>query len=164
MERIHVSLTPLNTRDAAIFLASALLVSHGVRRDSTAVVKLSRPRSWLLARGDSVRHLRPDVDSAEGWIRAVTSGKSRLGGVLVEGLDLEGLIRGCYRLCFHSQAHALLFPWSAPRDCIAILYAKETLERPGCDGEAPTGPIPLPLLPAVGNVIVDRAVAGKGIV
>ncbi|MCE4612468.1 MAG: hypothetical protein F7C07_01355 [Desulfurococcales archaeon] len=139
-------------------------MSHGVRRDSTAIALLSKPRMWLVARGDSVRHLRPDIDSAEGWIRAVALGKRHLGGETLVEISLDEITRSCYKLCFRSHTRALHVPVGSLPSCIALLYSQETLENSSCDGKAPTGPVPLPLMPAIGNILVDRIAAGYRLV
>lgn len=74
--RLHVYLDPEDELDVAKFFAGSLLLSHGIRRDTVAVVRFKG--LWLIARGDKVRHLRPDEETLEGWIKAVLRG-SNLG-------------------------------------------------------------------------------------
>ncbi len=70
---VHVLSFESRPRDLAIFLTSALLLSHGIRRDAVAILKLRS--EWLCVPGSTVRHLRPDFDSAVGWIRAIIRSK-----------------------------------------------------------------------------------------
>ena len=79
--RLHVLPDPKSAWEAAAFIASSLLLSHGIRRDTAALVRVGG--KWILAEGARVRQLRPDADSAEGWVRAVLRGK-RLGAQLLE--------------------------------------------------------------------------------
>ncbi len=62
-----------NIEDAAKFLVYSLLISHGIRRDVLAEVKLGE--KWIIAPGNRIRHLRPDADTSEGWIKAVLRGR-----------------------------------------------------------------------------------------
>jgi len=79
--RIHLWLDCGDILDAARFIAGALLLSHSVRRDSVAAVRVGG--RWVIVYGDRVRHLRPDEESLEGWIRAVMRGKGgKLGAVV----------------------------------------------------------------------------------
>ncbi len=80
-DRVYIYPRPRNYYDAAMFLVNSLLISHGIRRDALAIVRVGS--RWVLAPGASVRHLRPDADTAIGWVRAVLRGK-RLGAT-VEG-------------------------------------------------------------------------------
>ncbi|MDM7274781.1 MAG: hypothetical protein P3X22_001465 [Thermoprotei archaeon] len=103
--RHHIYLSPEDPLDAARFIANALLLSHGIRRDTAASAKVGG--LWITVHGSEVKHLRPDEESLEGWIRAVLRGGGsklgvrvsreppRVGGAAcfsVEGSDfLEGL-------------------------------------------------------------------------
>ncbi len=69
IKRVHVLMDVKSLGDIAVFLTSSLLLSHGIRRDVVSVIKLKN--SWLCVPGFRVRHLRPDFDSALGWVRAV---------------------------------------------------------------------------------------------
>ncbi|MCS7106583.1 MAG: hypothetical protein NZ902_00500 [Acidilobaceae archaeon] len=78
--RVHILPRPRDWREAGRFIANALLLSHGVRRDAEAFVGLEG--GWLRARGDRVRHLRPDEESLRGWLAAAVRG-SRVGAEVV---------------------------------------------------------------------------------
>jgi len=158
-ERIHVSLDPLGAREAAVFVSSALLVSHGVRGDSTAIARLSKPRAWLLVSGKRVRHLRPDMDSSLGWVRAVITGNRRLGGAILSDLDL-GAFRDCEAICFHGAARALAIPLGSLRECVLLAYSSGSPVSVGCRAEYPLGPLPVHLGPVIGNVLLDRFSSG----
>ncbi|MEM1873046.1 MAG: hypothetical protein QXS85_01325 [Acidilobaceae archaeon] len=81
--RAHVYTTPASALDSARFIAASLLVSHGLRPYALAAARVGD--RWVIARGDRVRHLRPDEDSLEGWIRAVLRG-SPLGALVAPAL------------------------------------------------------------------------------
>jgi len=116
--RLHV-LPQAGISEAARFITGALLLSHGARRDTAALVRVGD--SWILARGGGIRHLRPDADTAEGWVRAVLRG-ARLGGevmsrppppvgriILVSGgsgRGLAGLSSPPATLCYGSCPYA----------------------------------------------------------
>jgi len=78
--RLHI-LGDATPTEAALFLVSSLLVSHGIRGNTAAAVRLGK--RWVIARGDRIRHLRPDLDTAEGWVRAALRGRS-VGAILSE--------------------------------------------------------------------------------
>ncbi len=81
-KRIHIYPNPLNINDAALFLVYSLLISNNIRRDTITEVRIGK--TWIIAYGDKIRHLRPDADTSEGWIRAVLRSK-RLGASLETG-------------------------------------------------------------------------------
>ncbi len=79
--RHHIYPAPEDPLDAARFTANALLLSHGIRRDTVASVKIGD--LWITVYGSKVKHLRPDEESLEGWIRTVLRGRgSRLGAMV----------------------------------------------------------------------------------
>ncbi len=80
-KRILLYPDPRNTYDTARFLVYSLLISNNARRDTLAQVRVGA--KWIIAPGDKIRHLRPDADTSEGWVRAVLRGK-RLGALLSE--------------------------------------------------------------------------------
>ncbi|MCE4602631.1 MAG: hypothetical protein F7C08_00465 [Desulfurococcales archaeon] len=84
MKRIHISADIMTAEEAGLFLVSALLVSHGVRIDTEAWVRVGDV--WLVARGNNIRQLRPDPVSADAWVRAaIYKGRaSRLGVKLLK--------------------------------------------------------------------------------
>ena len=79
--RLLVHPSPAGITEAARFLAASLLISHSIRRDTVAAIRVGG--KWIIASGARVRHLRPDADTAEGWVRAVLRG-AMLGGVVSE--------------------------------------------------------------------------------
>ena len=85
-KRVHILLTPQSLEHVATFLVSSLLLSHGIRKDTVSIVKLSK--LWLCAPGSSLRHLRPDLDSSVGWVKAVLRNRKRevLGSVKLRDL------------------------------------------------------------------------------
>ncbi|MCE4619512.1 MAG: hypothetical protein F7C33_00645 [Desulfurococcales archaeon] len=80
-KRVLLYSDPRNTYDAARFLVYSLLISNNARRDTLAQVRVGA--KWIIAPGDKIRHLRPDADTSEGWVRAVLRGK-KLGALLSE--------------------------------------------------------------------------------
>jgi len=80
-KRVLLYPDPRNTYDAARFLVYSLLISNNARRDTLAQVRVGS--KWIIAPGDKIRHLRPDADTSEGWVRAVLRGR-KLGAVLSE--------------------------------------------------------------------------------
>ncbi len=117
--RIHVYTNPESLLDAAKFIAGALLLSHGIRRDTVAVVKLRDV--WLIALGDKVRHLRPDEETLEGWIKAVLRG-ARLGVIVAR---TKPAYTG-YRICLNTMGPPLLEILRTPkRDAYTVFYSNE---------------------------------------
>ena len=152
--RLHVLPTPRSTWEAAAFIASSLLLSHGIRRDAAALVRVGG--KWILAEGSRVRQLRPDADSAEGWVRAVLRGR-RLGALVLEEpppprgrvvLLREGAPGGlgglpgapvtvCYSGCPYEPERELGAPGWPPYRLAAvvnIVLDRMELGVPGCPG------------------------------
>ncbi len=148
--RIHVLPGPVTVRDAASFLASALLVSNAVRRRSVAAVEVG-DGLWLYVAGDVVRHLRPDADTAEGWVRAVLRGKKGLGGRIASAPP--SLPEGYLTVSVDSGPGGCRIVRS---NGYYIVYA------PGLGAGPRLGMAGLPpwLAPAVVNVVIDRLEAG----
>ena len=65
----------------------ALLISNGIRKDTVAIVNVRG--KWIIAPGDKLRHLRPDADTSEGWVKAVLRGRP-LGAVVMDHLIEAG--------------------------------------------------------------------------
>ena len=87
-ERIHVLPTCRNLREIARFLVMSLLISNGIRRNTLSIVRVGS--RWIVAPGDKIRHLRPDADTSEGWIKAVLRGKN-LGAVVIPEIEYLGV-------------------------------------------------------------------------
>jgi len=146
--RLHVLPSPGSRYEAARFIASALLLSHSIRVNAIAAVRVGG--TWVVAAGGRVRHLRPDADTAEGWLRAVLRG-SRLGAELRDDppepvgrriLLLPGSPRGLARL---------------PGEPVTICYGS----CPYVDFEEVEGPAwPSWSLAEAANIIVDRVSVG----
>ena len=141
--------------DASMFLVNGLLISHGIRRDTTAIVELSG--RWIIAPGSRIRHLRPDQGTRTGWIKhvlrkggglgaAVTTTRPReLGEELVcvgpgGSVSLEDALAGCRSSC------RVAYNWPWPGDCVITA-------DPGMSVEPY-------MLPALVNIILDRIWAG----
>ncbi|AGK61950.1 hypothetical protein Asulf_01984 [Archaeoglobus sulfaticallidus PM70-1] len=59
------------------FIAQSLLVSHGVRKDSTAIaVLLGGPQKSLKFKGDSIKYMSPDERNVAGLIRKALKAKA----------------------------------------------------------------------------------------
>jgi hypothetical protein len=88
--RIHYYPNPQNIEEAALFLTSSLLLSHGIRRDTVSIICF-RNKTIVLP-GDRARHLRPDMESAKGWIKAVLFKRRNLGATVYrECINIQGL-------------------------------------------------------------------------
>ena len=150
--RVHVLPSWPGVYEAGVFIASSLLVSHGVRRDSAALV--ARGDYWLVARGDRVRHLRPDADSLEGWVRAVLRGRPLGASVCPRGSLAP---RITLRVCT-SGGDVLGIGEALAR--AKPPYVLEYREVGGCDASLGASWMPLHLAPAVVNVVIDRVLGG----
>ena len=85
--RIHIYPKPRSIREASRFLAMSLLISNGIRKNTVSVTRLEG--KWIIAPGDRLRHLRPDADTSEGWVKAVLRGK-RLGAAVLDSIQVPG--------------------------------------------------------------------------
>lgn len=73
--------------DAASILASGLLLSNGIRRDSrVCLVRRWDGYEWLCVEGSRVRNLRPDLESARGLVRAFLGGRGKDAARVGRGL------------------------------------------------------------------------------
>jgi len=73
--------------DAASILASGLLLSNNIRRDTrVCLVRRWEGYEWLCVEGSRVRNLRPDLESARGLVRAFLKGRGRDAAKLGGGL------------------------------------------------------------------------------
>ena len=112
--RIHIYINPEDELDVAKFIAGALLLSHGVRRDTAVVTRLKG--YWLIALGDRVRHLRPDEETLEGWIKAVLRG-AKLGVILAKN---KPIYKG-FNICLNHEGPPLLEMLRMPRREVYIV-------------------------------------------
>lgn len=153
MKRIHITPDNLTIEEASLFIVSSLLVSHGIRREAEAWVKVGD--SWVVARGSKIRQLRPDPVSAEAWLRAVVyRGKTeRLGAEVLKDIEPPP------GLCVSGEGEVPVeevigSDLRSGRD-VVLWYGK------GCR-EASLG-IPILrvwMMPALTNILVDRVMAG----
>ncbi|MCX8196609.1 MAG: hypothetical protein N3F67_06025 [Acidilobaceae archaeon] len=125
--RVHIYPDPPHPSEAARFIANALLLSYGVRTEAEAYVRVGD--SWLRARGDRVRQLRPDEESLRGWMRAALRGG--VGAELLKELPYRQAV------CLSLEGEDLLsvlrryppvFSYGEGVECIA--RAKIPLPRP----------------------------------
>ena len=152
--RIHVLPGPVDLDEAASFLVSSLLLSHGIRRNTVAIVELDI--GLLAAPGWSLRQLRPDLETATGWVRAVLyKGKARgLGALILRGIRSGDILQTAASLGFQAirtcSGHPQLAGWELGGKAI-IVHG----EGPGgrCWLSAPCRP---PCRAAVSNIILDR--------
>ncbi|MEB2836062.1 MAG: hypothetical protein GSR80_000074 [Desulfurococcales archaeon] len=164
--RIYVLPIGVDIQTMAAFIVNSLLVSHGIRPDAAAFLRLRR--GWLWVPGSGIRHLRPDADSSEGWVRAVLRGRSLGARIVGDPAELQILPEGA--LCIETVADvgATLCRGSlagARHVVVTYVWASkswgepplpiECLER--CQLKLAT---PLALSPAVVNIILDRVEAG----
>ncbi len=159
-KRLHILPTKLDAEALAVFLVSALLVSHGVRRDTLVAANLGN--IWLWIPGDKIRYLGPDIDTATGWIRAVLRGKKGLGaqfkgvGPLCEGARKIYFIRNYLKIIINESV--------ARSDRYCIYYYNEVdgvnLGKEGVDAIVGLMGAPMSLAPAIANIILDRSEAG----
>ena len=128
--RIHIYINPEDELEAAKFIAGALLLSHGVRRDTVAVTRLRG--FWLIALGEKVRHLRPDEETLEGWMKAVLRG-AKLGVILAK----DKPIYTGFKICLNLEGPPLLEMLRMPkREVYVVIYSKvencdSTYRKPG---------------------------------
>jgi len=161
LERVHILPRPKSTREASTFIVNSLLLSHGIRSDATAIVRIGD--AWIVAPGASLRHLRPDSDSAEGWLRAVLRGR-RLGAFKLG--CLEDVLKDASPACIYYGRESLLAVEALERLAQAggrlhIMY----LHGPDEDVEVHCSllealPLPPYLAVAVVNIMLDRVQVG----
>ena len=144
--RLHVLARPSPIGEAARFIASALLVSHGIRRDTMAVVLLESGE-WIVVRGWEARHLRPDIDSAIGYVRAVLRG-ARLGGEVVE--EPPGSVGVCRAVGGEGEFLHRVLPLNPPA---TFYYGVGSVE--GCRGAWAPGWLAPGFAPALVNALLD---------
>lgn len=165
--RVHISRSNLKVDEAAVFVTSALLVSHGVRTDALAVVRVGG--KWVWAPGDRVRYLGPDIDTARGWIKAILRGKKGLGGFLggepaCSAGDASIVITYVFDSIYGVRLSKEFYEGS--RHCFYYYKTPPVAEVPSSRDAGGQSNIvglsggPLSLGPAIANILVDRAEAG----
>ena len=102
----------------------ALLISNGIRKDAMATVNVKG--KWIIAPGDKLRHLRPDADTSEGWVKAVLRGRPLVALVMDHPIKAGNVI-----LLHHSGGRAgnlsRLFDLSLP---LAFCYTNSLAACP----------------------------------
>lgn len=78
---VGLGVEPRCSGELTSIISSALLLSHGIRRNVKLYVLFSK--GYLYIDGRSVRNLRPDYESMCGLIHAALRGKTRYGVVYV---------------------------------------------------------------------------------
>jgi tRNA pseudouridine-54 N-methylase len=148
---VHVLLGRHKTWVIASFLSSALLISHGVRRDMEAVFQSGS--RVVVVKGSKVRHLRPDQDSGEGYVRAVERGKAeQLGAEIREEYTVE---TPCLNITQFDGKDIFTIDLSQYK---SFVYG-ERLEY--CDTGYLGAEVPVNLMPAAVNIILDRIRASR---
>lgn len=166
--RLHVNPDPLSINEAAAFVVSALLLSHGVRRD--ALVILNVGGRFIYAPGARIRHLRPDLDTAEGWIRAVLRGKP-LGAFAADSLVIPAnkpysFCVGCCPGTMKASTTASRGILAASSGAVLAIYTGKPCSRSlkllsGCPLSVNVElPVSLHVMPAIINIELDRLTAG----
>jgi hypothetical protein len=144
--RVHVLLGRHKPRITAGFLVSSLLISHGVRSDATAVFQYAD--KYVLVDGSRVRHLRPDQDSAEGYVNAVLHGKAGyLGATITDSLPLE---EPCLNITPRTGVDVFTLDL---RRYKSFIYGGSLRE---CETGFIGSDLPVHVLPAVVNILIDR--------
>ncbi len=160
--RIHVAPEPLEPGEAGLFIAASLLLSHGVRPCTLALVRLRG--AWIAAPSWSIRQFRPDEDSRAGWVKAVLRGK-KLGAHVAppaaspeEVLEAIGVKPAAATRCVAARPptrpEALEAAARALLEGLPLAYTAR-----GCSRE-PTLGAPPTIAPAIVNIAVDRLQAG----
>lgn len=135
----------------------SLLISNGIRRDTASIVGVGG--KWIIAPGDRVRHLRPDADTSEGWVRAVLRGK-RLGAILLEEPPiLDGVTVLLHEGEVEGGELSTLYDASTP---IVLCYTSSSVED--CSGRV-EGIIRVPdwgywRTAIIANIILDNSGGG----
>ncbi|MCE4628045.1 MAG: hypothetical protein F7C34_02715 [Desulfurococcales archaeon] len=108
----------------------------------------------LVAPGSRLRQLRPDQESAEGWVRAVLRGKARgLGAIIASPREAALALRGATILTTCNGTASRPGPASLKHP-LSIIHSTGTGR---CWLHAPCGPS---CRAALANIVVDRLLAG----
>ena len=151
--RRHILADPASLGEIARFLVNTLLLSHSIRRDTVAIALVGD--RVLVAPGSTLRQLRPDQESAEGWLRAVLRGKARGLGAFLESADVldralsdATLISTCEGDPRPPKPHSLEHP-------VNILHGPSNPRK--CWLSAPCKPA---CRAALANIVLDRIQRG----
>ena len=152
MKRIHVAADRLTEEEAGLFLVSSLLVSHGVRTDTEAWVRIGR--TWIVASGSSIRQLRPDPVSAEAWVKAVAyKGKASRLGARLAGQNQAPPTGPCVGPRGRTSLKDIV---GAGQGSTIVLWYGEECSDAGLQMDR----LRVWLMPALANIIIDRIEAG----
>ncbi|MEB3780904.1 MAG: hypothetical protein GSR85_11870 [Desulfurococcales archaeon] len=154
MRRIHILLGSYNTRTIAHFIVSSLLISHGVRRNAEAWIQVKD--KLLVVEGGRVRHLRPDLVSAESWVKAVLyKGKADRLGATISTLDQADMIDNKHCVDTSNRLQVNI----AHNKVAAFIYGNYKDEQ--CTGYIGLGAdLFIGFRPALINIILDRLQEG----
>ncbi|MEB3779316.1 MAG: hypothetical protein GSR85_03695 [Desulfurococcales archaeon] len=162
--RVHILPEAKDLREAALFLVSSLLISHGARKDTMAIVQIEE--TWITAYGDKIRHLRPDQDSSEGWVKAVLyKGKYKKLGASITSTPIVPLSEG---YCIGNGVIGLnnikdiIHLESNNNVTLTFIYIDKTGKFINTCKESINLEleVPRPLRPALINIVLDRIEAG----
>jgi len=165
--RVHVLLIETDVQTMAAFIVNSLLVSHGIRLDAAALLRLRH--GWLWVPGSGIRHLRPDADSSEGWVRAVLRGRSLGARIVGDHAVLEVLPGEALCIEVAANAGATLCRGSPGGARHVVITYGRTRGRPRAKPHLQLACLercwlelaaPLALSPAIVNVVLDRVEAG----
>ncbi len=158
--RLHILPVRLDIEAIAIFIASALLISHGIRRDTLVTINLGN--TWLWVPGDKIKYLSPDIDTAKGWVKAVLRGKKGLGAFFkseepdCKDAKIVYLIKNSLEIIMVKNMVA------TPKYC--IYYFNNLDEASQYNREADVviglGGAHLYMGPVIANVLIDRVEVG----
>ncbi|MCE4598691.1 MAG: hypothetical protein F7C81_00640 [Desulfurococcales archaeon] len=159
--RVHILPEAKDLREAALFLVSSLLISHGARKDTIAIVQIEE--TWITAYGDKIRHLRPDQDSSEGWVKAVLyKGKHKKLGASISNTPIISLRDGyCvgYGIVRLKNIKDIIHLEIRDKSTLKFIYM-DKLDDTCKESINLEVEMPRPLRPSLINIILDRIEAG----
>ncbi len=156
--RIHILPEKVSPAGAGLFLVSSLLISHGVRRDSEAWVRVGG--KWLIVKGSTVRQLRPDAISSEAWVKAaVYKGKAERLGARIADLTLDEVLDPARTYCVSNKYRIVYDEYSRVWYGYFIYVSRPDLCPADIDRML-GAPGLLWMAPALVNSILDRLSVG----
>jgi len=103
----------------------------------------------IIVKGSSVRHLRPDQDSGDGYVRAVLRGKARqMGADVSEEYEIE---KPCLNVTRFEGYDIFTMDL---REYESFVYGGKI---EGCTTGFIGAEVPVNLMPSVINIILDRS-------